>query len=314
MVKRKIQLIAGTTYSVSLPKEWIKKNNLKQKNEVELTELNDFSLIINAFEKNQIQKNISLNLDELNENTEQILFAVYYLGAETITVYSKNKLSDELKSNIKKALTSMTGAVISHEDNKKITIDILMDSNKLNIIQLLYRICLIIDSSITLIQEKKNLKSIEFNENEVDALFNLNFKLISISLTDSKILINSGIKKLSFILSFFLINKKLENIHDDLFDLNNYLIKFNKKIEEKEILEFIKKEILRFRKHCQKQFSSNYIKSNKKELNQILNQIKKTSNPFIQDYYKNILRLLIDIQEETITLSYYNQLSENKLL
>ena len=30
MQRRKIQLIAGTTYSVSLPKDWIRKNNLKE--------------------------------------------------------------------------------------------------------------------------------------------------------------------------------------------------------------------------------------------------------------------------------------------
>ena len=30
MHRRKIQLIAGTTYSISLPKEWVKKNHLKE--------------------------------------------------------------------------------------------------------------------------------------------------------------------------------------------------------------------------------------------------------------------------------------------
>ena len=35
MYRRRLQLIAGATYTVSLPKEWVLKNNLKEKCEVE---------------------------------------------------------------------------------------------------------------------------------------------------------------------------------------------------------------------------------------------------------------------------------------
>jgi len=49
MHRRKIQLIAGTTYSVSLPKEWVRKNNLKEKNEILFYEKNDRTLVISPY-------------------------------------------------------------------------------------------------------------------------------------------------------------------------------------------------------------------------------------------------------------------------
>ena len=43
MERRKIQLIANSTYTLSLPKYWIKENNLKEKDEIMIYEQNNNS-------------------------------------------------------------------------------------------------------------------------------------------------------------------------------------------------------------------------------------------------------------------------------
>ncbi|MBU1270447.1 MAG: AbrB/MazE/SpoVT family DNA-binding domain-containing protein, partial [Nanoarchaeota archaeon] len=113
MHKRKIQLIAGTTYTVSLPKEWVRKNNLKEKNEILLHEKNDRTLIISphSIEGKKLNE-ISLNIDEYAPNIDQILFAVYYLGIENITLFSKKEITKDVKVKIRKTITHMSGTEI----------------------------------------------------------------------------------------------------------------------------------------------------------------------------------------------------------
>ena len=65
MPTRKIQLIAGTTYSLSLPKDWVLKNNLKEKQEIQIYENNDRSLIISPknLEKKKLNQ-MSIEIDK----------------------------------------------------------------------------------------------------------------------------------------------------------------------------------------------------------------------------------------------------------
>ena len=73
MHRRKIQLVAGTTYTVSLPKEWVKKNHLKEKNEIALYEKNDETLVISAqLSENEKMKEISLDADKYASEEELV--------------------------------------------------------------------------------------------------------------------------------------------------------------------------------------------------------------------------------------------------
>src|SRR3989344_430802 len=110
MHRRKIQLIAGTTYSVSLPKEWVRKNNLKEKNEISIYEQNNRTLVISphTIERKKLDE-ISLDIDEYASNIDQILFAIYYLGIDHIDLFSKKELTKDVKSIIKKTITHMSG-------------------------------------------------------------------------------------------------------------------------------------------------------------------------------------------------------------
>ena len=63
---------------------------------------------------------------------------------------------------------------------------------------------------------KYNLKEIRANEDEIDRLYHLTTKVISLSLTDSNVLSTSQIKNISLIPCYLLISKRLENIGDNL--------------------------------------------------------------------------------------------------
>src|SRR3989344_9454583 len=146
MEKRKIQLIAGTTYSISLPKEWVKNNKLKEKSVLSIIENNDKTLTLTSEKKEDKNiKNISLDIDNHSNNIDQLIFSLYYLGAENIEINSKENIPKEIKSRIRRAIQNMSGSEIVYEDKNKIIIKVLLDKSKIDINQTIYRVWLLIN-------------------------------------------------------------------------------------------------------------------------------------------------------------------------
>ena len=308
MIRRKIQLIAGTTYSVSLPKEWVLKNHLKEKEEVSLFEKNDLTLVISPLNiRMQDISDVSLNVDEYSQNIEQILFAVYYKGTENITLSSKKEITKSAKISIRRALAHMSGAEIIYEDKQTIKIKILLDKSKVDIYQLLYRINLLIESSILNIQEEMSIAEIKINENEIDRLFHLMSKIITISLVDSNILYSSKIEDISLIPSYFLIGKRLENIGDNINALSAYLSNHKKVFNEnkREILHFIKSELNKAIAHIIRKPNIAFQKTSDEALIEINEHLAKLKDKAILGYLTTIIRYVIDIDEETTLIAFY---------
>lgn len=310
MERRKIQLIAGTTYSVSLPKEWVKKNNLKEKNEIILHEKNDKTLLLSphSLEGKKLE-DVSLNIDDNIGNIDQILFSMYYLGVENITLFSKTDITKDIRSRIRKTMTHMSGTEISFEDKNKIKLKVLLDKSKIDINQLLYRINLIIDLSITNILEGIDLDEIRINENEIDRLYHLIAKIVSLSLIDSNVLHSSKINNVSLVPSYFLIGKRLENVGDNINHLSGYL---NKRIAEfdskKEILTFIKTQIERSINYLLKDKKIIFEKVTATDIKKINKLIFKIKDDTIRYHLQEMLRFMINIEEEIVNISFYSKL------
>ncbi len=240
MQTRKIQLIAGTTYSISLPKEWVLKNKLRESNEIVIYEKGDGNLVLSPKESQKKTPNeISLEVEGYKDNIDQILFALYYIGIENITLYSKKDFPKELKTKVRKTLTHMSGTEISYEDQQKIVIKVLLDRSKVNVLQVLYRISIIVEITLQGLTEGLNIEEIRINENEIDRLYHLMTKIITLALIDSTVLETSGIGNVSLIPSSLLISKKLEHIGDNASYLGEYLYDNSSLMEDTEALEFV---------------------------------------------------------------------------
>ncbi|RLG14442.1 MAG: hypothetical protein DRN66_02000 [Candidatus Nanohalarchaeota archaeon] len=318
MHRRKIQLIAGSTYSVSLPKEWVKKNNLKEKKEIMISEKNDRTLIISPHSTEGKKLNeISLDIDKYANNIDQVLFAVYYLGIETINIFSKKELTKEAKARLKKTITHMSGTEISYEDRQKITINVLLDKSKVNIIHVFYRISLLIESSIVCLLEQTDINEININENEIDRLYHLMAKMISLSLIDSNILCSSKINNVSLIPMYFLVSKRLENIGDNVYHLSKYMYKNKVAVEgEKETLCFIREKVNRSIRYLRRMHKSSELfeKTNADNLININNAVSNMPDRIVQNYLEDIVRYIVDIEDEIVNISFYNQLIGDDIL
>mgnify|MGYP001559632270 CR=1 FL=1 len=316
MKHRKIQLIAGTTYSISLPKEWIKKNNLKEKQELAIYEKGDNTLLISPSEvKEEKREKISMNVDEFKSNIDRVLLELYYLGFETIELYSKTKLSKEEIASIRKTINCMSGTVVNHEDDNKIIIKVLLDKSKVDIIQAIYRMSLIVEQTLINISEGINMEEITINENEIDQLYHLVTKIISLAINDSVLLRSSKIQYAQLIPSYLLIGKKLENLADVLYYSANRLKSTNKNLSnKKEMLSTIKEELNRTFRHVLADYPSMFIRVTDEKIKKLRESAKSTKDQVLIDYFNNAIKFLIDIQEEVIDISFYKIMTKKGVI
>jgi phosphate uptake regulator len=310
MTTRKIQLIAGSTYSITLPKNWVKKNGLKEKNEVSITEKNDRTLLVSPAEVSEPNReSISIKIEDYPNNIKQILFTLYYMGIENINLTTKKEIDQEKRAQIRKALTHMGGTEIIYEDHKKISIKCLLDRSKVNILQIVFRMSLIIEDSVNNLINKCDLNEIKINENELDRLYHLTAKIMTLSLINTDVLVSSKITNISTVPSYLLISKKLENIGDKVYHLCIYMNKSKTKQQKiKEILNEIIQEMNRSIRILIGNNIDVFEKGDEKKFLELKKTILHIDDRAIQDYLIDSLRYLINIEEEIVNISFIKQL------
>lgn len=316
MLTRKLQLIAGTSYSLSLPKHWVLKNKLKEKQEVLISEKNNGTLVIYPYApKGSGTDTISLKIDDYLENIDDILPFLYHLGIENITIFSSKDIPKKAKARIRKQITHMSGTVITYEDNKKIAIRVLLDKSKINILQIFYRISIILESSIAMFFIDLDLPQVNINENEIDRLYHLSAKLVSLSLTDSNVLYSSNMNNISQIPYYFLISKKLENIGDNVRKIAEEIARKKQDIStSRSLFNSIILELNRSIRFLMNKRNKPFDKLENAECEKLNKQINMIDDENVKHYASNILRYICDIQSEVLNISYHNQFVSKGLI
>lgn len=311
MILRKMQLIAGTTYSVSLPKEWVTQNGLKEKSTLSMKVLQDKSLVIypNRLEEQSDSKKISIDVDDYDTDIDQILFSLFYKGFEDIVLFSKKGgMKQDIKKKINKTLTNMSGTEIVYEDDKKMEINVFLNNEKLNIKQILFRVCLIIRSSINNIRQGYEVETIKINENEIDRLYHLIIKLITVSQSKPELLISSQIKDQYNLLSYFIIAKRLEHLGDNI----NHLVEiFDKEGYHEEILvilDFIDSRLKRNMNFLMSEKETSFTKTEKRKIREIRKKIDKISYDYTKIYLFEALKSIIHFEEELFNIYFEKKL------
>jgi len=308
MDRRRIQLIAGSTYSVSLPKAWVVKRGLRRGSEVQFHERGDGTLVLSPQPLvGSAMKEASLDVDEHGTSIDHVLFALYYLGVEDIHLSSPKGLAKDVKLRIRRALAHMSGTEITYEDQQRMTIRVLLDRSKVDVRQLLYRMGLIIELTIAELSEATDSEEVAMNENEIDRLYHLMTKTISLSLVSSDVLLSSGIGHSILVPSYLLISKKLENIADRLGVLGERF-RGRPALGCREPLLFVRTELGRSVRHITHSFKGPFRESDSAAIRAARAQIRRVKDVQVADCLEDMVRFLLDIQQEIISLSFYTSL------
>ena len=208
---RKIQSVGKRSYAVSLPKEWIVKNNLDAKKSINIIE-SDNNLILST-KITQEERKIDIKIDDL-KTIPNIIILAYSKGiSELILEFKNNKTYLDAKIIVHKILKFMEGFKIEEEENHKIKIISFYKDSQIEIKKLAKMMLSSINQMIEC--EKNSQKETKkILENETDYLYYLSKRSLFICSTNEKIKIKNNIADIEEIFLWRTIFRKLENIGD----------------------------------------------------------------------------------------------------
>ncbi len=119
--QRKIQQVANDSFSVTLPKKWIEKNNLTKGVVIAFQEDSGF---LKLFPLSYKKRTAKLNFEE--NNIEKIIYLIktYYIhGVDAIIIESRSKILPEFKKKLRRLRDELIGAEIIDESQSKVVIE-----------------------------------------------------------------------------------------------------------------------------------------------------------------------------------------------
>jgi len=125
VIKRKIQLTGRSTYTISLPKEWIDKFSVNQGEELSILEQADGTLLISKGTLNTSrEKEVTIDIDKLLDLAllEKIIISKYLAGYSKIIISSRNEMLPKVRKAISTAVGHLIGCEIISEGLREIEI------------------------------------------------------------------------------------------------------------------------------------------------------------------------------------------------
>lgn len=228
MESRKLQLIGGSSYMISLPKSWIKQNELDQGDEILLDISNDIIKIIpkKYTEKHKIIKAVVDYIPKYDENfLRRFIIALYIQGSDEIILQDK-LLSPKIVGIISRIARDMIGMEVIDASGGKVVLRSLTTA-EFDVEGVLRRMSQIISGMIDLIidciriMDRNGLKEIPKHEEDIDRLYLLAVRLENRRIRD--IMSPSKWSEMRHILGMRITAKALEEIADTLVDFSENL-------------------------------------------------------------------------------------------
>ncbi len=175
---RRLQLTGGSTFTLSIPKEWALHHGMRAKDSVKIDWRPSGALRVNpALENKPRRREISLNVDQIPVGSlVDHLVAAYIASADRIRLVSADEFTREQKARIKRFMRMTSGFEIMNEDEKKIELLNLLNIGEMPISSGLNRMYLQLTSIIRDIvdvlsgEDEAILDDVEEREREIDAM------------------------------------------------------------------------------------------------------------------------------------------------
>jgi phosphate uptake regulator len=223
METRKIYLTGGSTYVVSLPIKWVRNAGLKQGDSVVVTE-QEGSVIIEpgAVERGSAEIEIRISQLPSSEALERLIIAYYLVGYDTIKIKLDREDKLDFKEGIRRVLNLLIGVEIVEDIGDYVTMEILLDHERMPTPQVLRRIYLInksMLSDITKAFKEKDVhlaEDIILREKEVDRLYFLVVRQLKSAVRYQRVAEKLGITYQRDSLGYRISVKSFERIADHI--------------------------------------------------------------------------------------------------
>ncbi|MHC1601331.1 MAG: PhoU domain-containing protein [Candidatus Nezhaarchaeales archaeon] len=222
---RKIQVTGGSTFIVSLPKQWIEKWKLKPRSIVYLYEKPDGTLVIAPsrinIEEEKPREAVVKVFDSI-ATTLRVVISHYISGYDIITVIGKGPYipldyRNTIKDIVKKRLA---GTEIIDETAQRITLQVLLRHEDFPITRAVNRMLNIALSmhsdaiAAAYMRSKELLNEVIARDDDVDRLYFLSMRQLTAAVQDMQVLKEIGLSGPRDCLEYRMITRHIERVAD----------------------------------------------------------------------------------------------------
>lgn len=145
MKTRKVQKVGGSTFTVSLPREWADAEGLEQGDVVDLHTHADGTLVIEARDRETDPTGaVSVSIGDSGfDQVVQSLLTAYTAGYSSITLTTESELSGGQRQAANEVANILAGMTITDATDYELKAQVLIDSDKISIHQLVRQLSFI---------------------------------------------------------------------------------------------------------------------------------------------------------------------------
>ncbi len=268
---RKVQITGGSSYVITLPKDWIKSLNIKKNDSLGLIVQKDGTLLVTpdkVIEKKRKQKEYVVDSDTDKTYLFRLLVGAYVMGYSDIAIRSKDIMPPQIREAIRMFTQIAIGPEIVDEEPDLFVIKDLLSPMEMPFEKTVKRMYSLVES-----MHKDAIKSLKSNNKElaenvvsrdfeVDRLYWLATHQYNVILTDIMLSKRMGLSQedASY---YFLISRILERIGDHAAILGENVVKVIDKLNQ-DILKEIESASTLSLEIFSKSFESHFKKDIKK--------------------------------------------------
>ena len=219
METRKLQVSGHSTYILSLPKEWIKKNEVNKGDNIRLRLQPDGTIILSPAQNELKAKEAKLTVTEDSDKLFRKFIGLYLAGYKTIKLRFEGDDGGKAKKSVKRIIEKFSGLEIVSESNETMTVQDLFDSSLFTPDKAIRRMTLLtismLNDAILSFETKDNnlAQDVISRDDNVDWLGWLITRQYNLILQDIALSEKLGISQQKG-LGYLLIAKSLERIAD----------------------------------------------------------------------------------------------------
>ena len=246
---RKVQLTGGSSFIVTLPKEWAASKKLKKGDPLNLFIQDDGSLIINTSSIDKSDQKLKVfNLDKIKNPVFffRLLIGTYILGYSIFEITSSKNINSDFRDCIHNFVKSTIGTEILEEKSTLIKIKDLLNPVEIPLIDTIERMYLITRSmqedAIKALKNKEKdlLTEIIQRDFEVDRLNWMIARHSSMLINDMMLAKQLNISQIDAIY-YSLVSKYIERIADHAVRISDYALKIIENNIDEKIINSINK-------------------------------------------------------------------------
>jgi phosphate uptake regulator len=219
---RRVQMTGGSSYIITLPKEWIKKSNIKKNDPVGLLSQSDGTLLLTPkIDREHTQKIKEFDVSNIvnQDYLLRSLIGAYIVGYNSIIIKSSTRMSPAVKMTVRKFTQTTIGQEVVEETDTHIIVKDLLNPAEMPFDRTIKRMHILVkgmhEDIIIAIQrnDKKLVEDVLLRDNEVDRLHWLVARQHNIILQNVSFAEKMGIT-IELATTSFLISRIIERIGD----------------------------------------------------------------------------------------------------